>query len=116
MKKNNNKSWVRQLSESYIRQALNENEDIHAIIDDRHNDLTRDTTSGKVKKILDDHAQKFGPFRGIEHAAEFIVNKHNYLMPDIDRFDSDDWYDALVGDKYNDRGRSNDSPNDTYSG
>ena len=31
---NNNKSWVRQLSESYIRHSLNENSDIHKMIVD----------------------------------------------------------------------------------
>jgi len=116
--KNNNKSWIRQLSESYIRQALNENNDIHAIIDERHADLTRGRSTGEVKKILDDAAQKFGPFRSIEAAADHIVSKHGYLFPGEpgDRFDTDDWHNALLGLDYDDRGRSNDSPNDTYGG
>lgn len=32
--KKNNKSWIRQLSESYIRQTLNENNELHQAADD----------------------------------------------------------------------------------
>ena len=71
--KNNNKSWIRQLSESYIRQALNEN-DMHQIIDAAHA-RTVPAHKGQVKAFLDAHVTKTGNPLDHEGAVQLVVDR-----------------------------------------
>jgi hypothetical protein len=78
--KKNNKSWVRQLSESYIRQALNEN-DMHQTIDDAHA-RTVPEHAGKVKAFLDAHVAKTGKPLDHEGAVGLVVDRFVDGNPD----------------------------------
>jgi hypothetical protein len=78
--KKNNKSWVRQLSESYIRQALNEN-DMHQNIDDEHA-RTVPEHAGKVKAFLDAHVAKTGNPLDHEGAVQLVVDRFVEGNPD----------------------------------
>ena len=86
--KNNNKSWIRQLSESYIRQALNEN-DMHQDIDDFH---ARHVPAhkGQVKAFLDDHVARTGNPLDPYAAAAIVASRF------VDR--NQDWEDAVGKD------------------
>jgi len=86
--KNNNKSWIRQLSESYIRQALNEN-DMHQDIDDFH---ARHVPAhkGQVKAFLDDHVARTGNPLDPYAAAAIVASRF------VDR--NQDWEDAVGED------------------
>lgn len=77
--KKSNKSWIRQLSESYIRQALNES-DFHQAIDDRHAKFAPED-AGRIKQILDAHVAKHGPFADEEAAVDHIVGNYSNLTP-----------------------------------
>ena len=120
--KRNNKSWIRQLSESYIRQALNENEDMHAIIAARHRDLpgTDDADAQEIKRILDAHAAEHGPFADEADAAEHIVGRYSNLTPTNNEgriYTANQWYNSLLGySRGAHPGSSNDSSSDTYTG
>lgn len=92
MKKNNNKSWVRQLSESYIRQNLNEivtgnyfnygrNNNLHQDIDDAHA-RTVPEHAGKVKAFLDAHVAKTGTPLDHEDAVQLVVDRFVDGNPD----------------------------------
>ena len=114
--KKSNKSWVRQLSESYIRQALNES-DFHQEIDDEHARFAPED-AGRIKQILDAHASKHGPFADKTAAVDHIVNKYPHLNPRTGegrQLSAERWAEHLEG-----IGRStfpsNDSSNDTYQG
>jgi hypothetical protein len=86
--KKNNKSWIRQLSESYIRQALNEN-DMHQDIDDFH---ARHVPAhkGQVKAFLDDHVKRTGNPLDPYTAAAIVASRF------VDR--NKDWQDAVGED------------------
>jgi hypothetical protein len=83
--KKNNKSWIRQLSESYIRQALNEN-DMHQDIDDFHA-LHVPAHKGQVKAFLDDHVERTGNPLDPYNAAAIVASRF------VDR--NQDWQDAV---------------------
>ena len=97
MKKNNNKSWVRQLSESYIRQALNENEQLHQAADDIFS-YRMPKLKGQFKAYLGSHKNNidtpteavhaiFGHFAGHDAWGEYFDQDHGGSI--------DNWIDDL---------------------
>ena len=112
--KRNNKSWIRQLSESYIRQTLNES-NLHQIIDDRHAEYAPED-KGRIKRILDDHAAKHGPFGSMDDAIDHLLMHHSNYIPTTDEgrmLTHSGWASVLAGEGAK-TFPSNDSPSDTY--
>jgi hypothetical protein len=72
--KKNNKSWIRQLSESYIRQTLNEESDLHQVIDDEHSRLVPEH-KGQVKAHLDAIVAKTGQPLSHEDAIGHVIDR-----------------------------------------
>ena len=71
--KKSNKSWIRQLSESYVRQALNES-DLHQDIDDEHARMVPEH-KGLVKAHLDAIVAKTGKPLDHEDAIGHVMDK-----------------------------------------
>ena len=71
--KQNNKSWIRQLSESYVRQTLNES-DLHQVIDDEHSRLVPEH-KGKVKAHLDAIVAQTGKPLDHEDAIAYVMDR-----------------------------------------
>ncbi len=71
--KRNNKSWIRQLSESYVRQTLNES-DLHQVIDDEHSRLVPEH-KGQVKAYLDAIVAQTGKPLDHEDAIGHVMDK-----------------------------------------
>lgn len=71
--KKNNKSWIHQLSEAYVRQTLNEG-DLHQIIDDEHSRLVPEH-KGQVKAHLDAIVAKTGKPLDHEDAIGHVMDK-----------------------------------------